>query len=130
MFLLRARTRTQAGKGDSPTIAPFDYGTAIVKGEVGSLLLVMRDANRLQDISVEKSGLGMPRLSGFDVIQGLKTILPVRCRSAWPPRGEARTGEGERFLPGCQRPADTSATLTQVRDSLARAIASITASTW
>jgi len=90
----------------------------------------MRDANRLQDISVEKSGLGMPRLSGFDVIQGLKTILPVPMPIGMAARGEARTGEGERFLPGCQRPADTSATLTQVRDSLASAIASITASTW
>jgi beta-glucosidase len=77
LFLLRARTRTQAGKGDSPTITPFDYDTAIAEGEVDSLHLVMRDANRLQDIAVEKSGLGMPRLSGFDVIQGVKTILPV-----------------------------------------------------
>lgn len=69
--------------------APFDYDTAIASGEVGSLLLVndVADANRLQHIAVEKSRLGIPLLFGFDVIHGLKTILPVPIGMAasWDP---------------------------------------------
>jgi len=84
-FWIARQAATLAGAN----FAPFDYDTAIAKGEVGSLLLVndAKDANRLQRIAVEKSRLGIPLLLGFDVIHGLKTILPVPIGMAasWDP---------------------------------------------
>ncbi|MEL4505135.1 glycoside hydrolase family 3 N-terminal domain-containing protein [Luteococcus sp. H138] len=52
---------------------------AIVEGRAGSVLFV-RDAataNRLQRLAVEQSPLGIPLLFGFDVIHGLRTVLPA-----------------------------------------------------
>ena len=49
------------------------------RGLAGSLLFVTDPAeiNRLQRLAVEGSRLGIPALFGFDVIHGLRTILPV-----------------------------------------------------
>jgi beta-glucosidase len=51
----------------------------IAAGRVGSILVVRdpEELNRLQHVAVEQSRLGIPLLFGFDVIHGLRTILPV-----------------------------------------------------
>ncbi len=58
-------------------------------GGAGSLLFVTDPAetNRLQRLAVENSRLGIPLLFGFDVIHGLRTILPVPIAMAasWDP---------------------------------------------
>ncbi len=67
------------------------------RGEVGSLLFVTDPAeiNRLQRSRVEGNRHGIPVLFGFDVIHGLRTILPVPIAMAasWDPatieRGQA-----------------------------------------
>jgi beta-glucosidase len=59
------------------------------KGAVGSLLFVTDPAetNRLQRLAIEGNRLGIPLLFGFDVIHGLRTILPVPIGMAasWDP---------------------------------------------
>ena len=59
------------------------------RGEVGSLLFVTDPAetNRLQRLAVEGNRLGIPVLFGYDVIHGLRTILPVPIAMAasWDP---------------------------------------------
>ena len=70
---------------------------ALGRGEVGSLLFVTdpADINRLQRLAIEGHRLGIPALFGFDVIHGLRTILPVPIGMAasWDPetieRGQA-----------------------------------------
>ena len=70
---------------------------AIARGEAGSLLFVTDPAeiNRLQRLTVQGSRFGIPALFGFDVIHGLRTILPVPIAMAasWDPetieRGQA-----------------------------------------
>jgi beta-glucosidase len=70
---------------------------ALARGEVGSLLFVTDPAqiNRLQKLAVEGHRLGIPALFGFDVIHGLRTILPVpiALAASWDPavieRGQA-----------------------------------------
>ena len=70
---------------------------ALADGVVGSLLFVRDPAetNRLQRLAVEGNRLGIPALFGFDVIHGLRTILPVPIAMAasWDPatieRGQA-----------------------------------------
>ena len=67
------------------------------EGLVGSLLFVTDPAeiNRLQRLALEGNRLGIPVLFGFDVIHGLRTILPVPIAMAasWDPdvieRGQA-----------------------------------------
>lgn len=67
------------------------------KGAVGSLLFVHDPAehNRLQRLAVEGNRHGIPALFGFDVIHGLRTILPVpiALAASWDPdtieRGQA-----------------------------------------
>jgi beta-glucosidase len=58
-------------------------------GGSGSLLFVTKPAevNRLQRLAVENTRLGIPLLFGFDVIHGLRTILPVPIAMAasWDP---------------------------------------------
>ena len=58
-------------------------------GGATSLLFVTDPAeiNRLQRLAVEDSRLGIPLLFGFDVIHGLRTILPVPIAMAasWDP---------------------------------------------
>jgi beta-glucosidase len=58
-------------------------------GRAGSLLFVTDPAelNRLQHLAVEKTRLGIPLLFGFDVIHGLRTIMPVpiAIAASWDP---------------------------------------------
>jgi beta-glucosidase len=59
------------------------------QGGAGSLLFVTDPAvnNRLQRLAIEGNRLGIPLLFGFDVIHGLRTILPVPIGMAasWDP---------------------------------------------
>lgn len=58
-------------------------------GRAGSFLFVVDPAeiNRLQKVAVEQTRLGIPLLFGYDVIHGLRTILPVPLAMAasWDP---------------------------------------------
>jgi len=58
---------------------PKAVESALQAGGVGSLLFVTDPAeiNRLQRMAVEGNRLGIPLIFGFDVIHGLRTILPV-----------------------------------------------------
>jgi beta-glucosidase len=58
---------------------PRSVESALSAGGVGSLLFVTDPAeiNRLQRLAVDGNRLGIPVLFGFDVIHGLRTILPV-----------------------------------------------------
>ena len=60
------------------------------EGVAGSLLFLTDPAeiNRLQRLAVEGNRLGIPLLIGFDVIHGLRTILPVPIAMAasWDPK--------------------------------------------
>ncbi len=62
---------------------------ALARGEAGSLLFVTNPAeiNRLQRLTLEGNRHGIPALFGFDVIHGLRTILPVPIAMAasWDP---------------------------------------------
>ena len=62
---------------------------ALREGKVGSLLFVTDPAevNRLQRLAVEGNRQGIPVLFGFDVIHGLRTIMPVPIAMAasWDP---------------------------------------------
>ncbi len=76
---------------------PMMVEAALRDGGVGSLLFVTSPAenNRLQRLALEGSRLGIPVLFGFDVIHGLRTILPVpiALAASWDPatieRGQA-----------------------------------------
>ena len=82
------------GVGDDQT---GDVETALGHGGSGSLLFVTdpTQTNRLQRLAVEGSRQGIPLLFGFDVIHGLRTILPVpiALAASWDPptieRGQA-----------------------------------------
>jgi beta-glucosidase len=86
----------EATVGPSPQ-RPGEVEEALGRGGVGSLLFVTEPAeiNRLQRLAVEGSRHGVPALFGFDVIHGLRTILPVPIAMAasWDPdtieRGQA-----------------------------------------
>ncbi|MDH2444042.1 glycoside hydrolase family 3 N-terminal domain-containing protein [Amnibacterium sp. CER49] len=58
---------------------PRQVEAALARGGAGSLLFVTDPAeiNRLQRLVVEGNPHGIPALFGFDVIHGLRTILPV-----------------------------------------------------
>ena len=62
---------------------------ALRAGGAGSLLFVTdpAEANRLQRLTIDGNRLGIPALFGFDVIHGLRTILPVPIAMAasWDP---------------------------------------------
>jgi beta-glucosidase len=62
---------------------------ALDEGRVGSLLFVTDPAevNRLQRLAVEGNRQGIPALFGFDVVHGLRTIMPVPIAMAasWDP---------------------------------------------
>jgi beta-glucosidase len=64
--------------------------SAVGEGGAGSLLFVTDPAeiNRLQRLALEGNRLGIPLLFGFDVIHGLRTILPVPIAMAasWDPQ--------------------------------------------
>ncbi len=63
--------------------------SALGEGGAGSLLFVTDPAeiNRLQSLALESNRLGIPLLFGFDVVHGLRTILPVPIAMAasWDP---------------------------------------------
>jgi beta-glucosidase len=66
-----------------------DLDAAVAKSEVGSMLFVTNPAriNQLQRIAVTKTRLKIPLLFGFDVIHGLRTIMPVPIgvAASWDP---------------------------------------------
>jgi beta-glucosidase len=68
---------------------PAMVEAALSEGKVGSLLFVTDPAevNRLQRLAVEGNRQGIPALFGFDVIHGLRTIMPVPVGMAasWDP---------------------------------------------
>ena len=68
---------------------PATVDAALARGEAGALLFVSDPAetNRLQQLAVEGNPHGIPALFGFDVIHGLRTILPVPIAMAasWDP---------------------------------------------
>jgi beta-glucosidase len=76
---------------------PSGVEAALRRGEVGSLLFVTDPAetNRLQRLTLDGNRHGIPALFGFDVIHGLRTILPVpiALAASWDPgtieRGQA-----------------------------------------
>ncbi|HET6826718.1 MAG TPA: beta-glucosidase BglX, partial [Amnibacterium sp.] len=72
---------------------PHEVQAALDAGRVGSLLFVTDPAriNELQKRAVEGTRHGIPLLFGFDVIHGLRTILPVPIAMAasWDPDGIA-----------------------------------------
>jgi beta-glucosidase len=68
---------------------PRAVEAALARGGAGSLLFVTdpERINRLQRRTVEGSRFGIPALFGFDVIHGLRTILPVpiALAASWDP---------------------------------------------
>lgn len=86
----------EATVGDLPQ-RPGEVDDALARGGAGSLLFVNDAArtNRLQRQAVEGSRHGIPALFGYDVIHGLRTILPVpiALAASWDPdtieRGQA-----------------------------------------
>jgi beta-glucosidase len=87
-----------AADPESPLFGqPEMVESALRDGGAGSLLFVTDPAeiNRLQRLAVDGHRLGIPVLFGFDVIHGLRTILPVPIAMAasWDPgtieRGQA-----------------------------------------
>ena len=85
-----------ASVGETPQ-KPREVEDALAYGGCGSLLFQTEPAeiNRLQRLAVDGSRQGIPALFGFDVIHGLRTILPVPIAMAasWDPetieRGQA-----------------------------------------
>ena len=85
-----------ASVGETPQ-KPREVEDALACGGCGSLLFQTDPAeiNRLQRLAVDGSRHGIPALFGFDVIHGLRTILPVPIAMAasWDPdtieRGQA-----------------------------------------
>ncbi|NNH08802.1 beta-glucosidase BglX [Cellulomonas fimi] len=86
----------EAAVGDLPQ-KPGEVDDALASGGAGSLLFVNDAArtNRLQRQAVDGSRHGIPVLFGYDVIHGLRTILPVpiALAASWDPetieRGQA-----------------------------------------
>ena len=70
-------------------LQPKKVEDALARGQAGSLLFVVDAAlaNRLQRQALEGSRLGIPLIFGYDVIHGLRTIMPVPIAMAasWDP---------------------------------------------
>ena len=89
-----------------PDEQPRMVESRLREGTAGSLLFVTDPAeiNRLQRLAVEGNRFGIPVLFGFDVIHGLRTILPVPIAMAasWDPptieRGQAVAGREARAV--------------------------------
>lgn len=68
---------------------PKAVEAALARGLVGSLLFVKDpvNINRLQRLAIEGNRHGIPLIFGFDVIHGLRTILPVpiALAASWCP---------------------------------------------
>src|SRR3954463_15849514 len=88
LFYFGSLTDAEASVGGLPSEATT-VEAALGRGEVGSLLFMTDPAeiNRLQRLAIEGNRLGVPALFGFDVIHGLRTILPVPIAMAasWDP---------------------------------------------
>ena len=86
-FQREISTDLDPGTGDESQ--PAKVESALGRGEVGSLLFVTdpAESNRLQRLAVDGNRLGIPVLFGYDVIHGLRTILPVPIAMAasWDP---------------------------------------------
>jgi beta-glucosidase len=78
-FRLPAGAATEPALGMDPDAQPRAVEEALGRGVVGSLLFVTDPAeiNRLQRLALAGNRHGIPALFGFDVIHGLRTILPV-----------------------------------------------------
>jgi beta-glucosidase len=88
-FRLPAGAVTDPALGLDVDSQPKMVESALREGGAGSLLFVTDPAeiNRLQRLAVDGNRLGIPLLFGFDVIHGLRTILPVPIAMAasWDP---------------------------------------------
>jgi beta-glucosidase len=88
-FRLPAGAEAEPALGLDVDEQPKMVESALREGGAGSLLFVTDPAeiNRLQRLAVEGHRLGIPLLFGFDVIHGLRTILPVPIAMAasWDP---------------------------------------------
>jgi beta-glucosidase len=87
-FYFGSLKETEASVGGLPS-EPATVDSVLARGEVGSLLFVTDPAeiNRLQRLAIEGNRFSIPALFGFDVIHGLRTILPVPIAMAasWDP---------------------------------------------
>src|SRR3954449_9874231 len=96
-FGFQRESSAERDPGTSQDSQPGTVEAALRRGEAGSLLFVTDPAeiNRLQRLLVEGNRHGIPALFGYDVIHGLRTILPVPIAMAasWDPdmiaRGQA-----------------------------------------
>ena len=88
-FKLPATAETDPALGLDLDAQPRMVEEALGRGDAGSLLFVTDPAevNRLQRLALDGNRLGIPLLFGFDVIHGLRTILPVPIAMAasWDP---------------------------------------------
>jgi len=88
-FRLPAGAETEPALGLDVDAQPRMVESALGEGRAGSLLFVTdpEEINRLQRLAVDGNRLGIPLLFGFDVIHGLRTILPVPIAMAasWDP---------------------------------------------
>ncbi len=88
-FYFRLPPGAQPALDFDPEAQPGMVEERIGAGTVGSLLFVTDpvEINRLQRLAVAGNRLGLPVLFGFDVIHGLRTILPVPIAMAasWDP---------------------------------------------
>ena len=89
-FRLPAGAEIEPALGLDIDAQPKMVESALAEGGAGSLLFVTdpTEINRLQRLAVEGNRLGIPLLFGFDVIHGLRTILPVPIAMAasWDPQ--------------------------------------------
>jgi beta-glucosidase len=88
-FRLPAGVDAEPALGVDVDEQPRMVESVLQQGGAGSLLFVTDPAeiNRLQRLAVDGNRLGIPLLFGFDVIHGLRTILPVPIAMAasWDP---------------------------------------------
>lgn len=88
-FRLPAGIEADPALGFEADTQPNMVESALREGATGSLLFVTDPAeiNRLQRLAIEGNRLGIPAIFGFDVIHGLRTILPVPIAMAasWDP---------------------------------------------
>ena len=77
-FRLPARVEPNPALGFDVVGQPEMVESVLRDGGAGSLLFVTDPAeiNRLQRLAIDGHRLGIPVLFGFDVVHGLRTILP------------------------------------------------------
>lgn len=105
-FYFRLPPGAQPAQGFDPEAQPRMVEEKLAAGAVGSMLFVTDPAeiNRLQRLAVTGNRFGIPALFGFDVIHGLRTILPVPIAMAasWDPetieRGQGVAGREARAV--------------------------------